>query len=172
MKYVVSLRGKRSEVRIGADRIALDGSEYRAGLLRFEGSPCYLLDVEGEKLPLVLESSGKGKWIVSIRGDRYEVEVIDERLERARRTASGARSHTTPQVLTAPMPGLVVRIPIEPGQQVETGTSLVVLEAMKMENELKAAAPATVERIEVRPGQPVEKGDVLVTFRHPAPNLT
>ena len=172
MKYVASLRGKRAAVRLGEDRIALDGDEYRAGLLQFEGSPCYLLEVEGEKVPLVLESSGNGKWIVSIRGDRYEVEVIDERLERARRTAAGARSHPAPQVLKAPMPGLVVRIPVVPGQTVETGTSLVVLEAMKMENELKAAAPATVDRIEVRPGQPVEKGDVLVTFRQPAPNLT
>lgn len=169
MKYAASFREKRLEVRISGDRIAVEGTEYRAQLVQFEDSPCCVLELEGEKVPLVLESSGKGKWIVSIRGDRYEVEVMDERIERARRTAAGARPHSTPQVLTAPMPGLVVRIPIVAGQQVEAGTSLVVLEAMKMENELKAAAPVTVERIEVRPGQPVEKGDVLVTFRQPAP---
>jgi pyruvate carboxylase subunit B len=144
-------------------------TEYRASLLRFEGSPCYLLEVEGQKVPLVLEPVGKGKWIVSVRGDRYEVEVVDERLERARRTALGTRAPSASPVLTAPMPGLVVRVPVVAGQLVEAGTSLVVLEAMKMENELKAHAPGVVERIEVRPGQPVEKGDVLVTFRQSAP---
>lgn len=169
MRYVVSFRGNPSEVRIAEDRVVIDGTEYRAAWLRFENSPCCLLDVEGERVPLVLESTGPGKWIVSIRGDRYEVEVVDERLARARRSAAGARAHRAPQVLTAPMPGLVVRVPVVPGQDVEAGTSLVVLEAMKMENELKAATRAVVERIEVRPGQPVEKGDLLVTFRQPDP---
>ena len=168
MKYVVSFRGKPFQVRLTEDRIVVDGTQYRAGLLRFENSPCYVLELEGDRVPLVLESTGPGNWIVSIRGDRYEVEVVDERLARARRTAAGARAHV-PQVLTAPMPGLVVRVPVVAGQNVEAGTSLVVLEAMKMENELKAPARAVVERIEVRPGQPVEKGDVLVTFRQPDP---
>jgi pyruvate carboxylase subunit B len=168
MKYVVSFRGQPSLVRIAEDRVVIDDTEYRAQLLRFENSPCYVLELEGQKIPLTLSSVGKGKWIVSIRGDRFEVDVVDERLERARRTAGGARVHRAPLVLTAPMPGLVVRIPVVAGQEVERGTSLVVLEAMKMENELKAAAPSVIERIEVRPGQPVEKGDILVTFRQPA----
>jgi pyruvate carboxylase subunit B len=169
MKYVVSFRGIPSVVRLLEDRVVVGDTEYRASLLRFEGSPCYLLEVEGQKVPLVLEPVGKGKWIVSVRGDRYEVEVVDERLERARRTALGTRAPSASPVLTAPMPGLVVRVPVVAGQLVEAGTSLVVLEAMKMENELKAHAPGVVERIEVRPGQPVEKGDVLVTFRQSAP---
>lgn len=167
MRHVVWFRGKPFEVRISGDRVAIDGTEYQARLLRFERSPCYLLELEGQKVPLLLESAGKGKWVVTVRGDRHEVEVVDERLERARRTAAGARAHHAPPVLTAPMPGLVVRVPVVPGQAVEAGTSLVVLEAMKMENDLKAVAGAVVERIEVRPGQPVEKGDVLVTFRQP-----
>jgi len=167
MKYIVSFGGKQTEVRVANDRVVIEGTEYRAGLLRFEGSPCCLLELEGEKVPLLLESIGKGKWIVTLRGNRFEVDVGDERLERARRTAAGTRGHRVPQVLTAPMPGLVVRVSATPGQEVEAGTSLVVLEAMKMENELKAAGRAVVERINVQPGQPVEKGDVLVTFRQP-----
>lgn len=165
MKYVVSFRGHRSEVRVADDRVVIEDTGYRAQLLRFEGSPCCLLELEGEKIPLILTSVGKGRWVVSILGDRFEVDLVDERLERARRHAGGAKATRAPKVLTAPMPGLVVRIPVVPGQEVERGTSLVVLEAMKMENELKAAAPAVIQRIEVRPGQPVEKGDVLITFR-------
>jgi pyruvate carboxylase subunit B len=65
------------------------------------------------------------------------------------------------------MPGLVVRVLVQPGQRVGPGQGLVVLEAMKMENELRATAPATVGSILVDPGQAVEKGQVLVEFDHP-----
>jgi len=63
------------------------------------------------------------------------------------------------------MPGLVVRVVVEPGQDVATGASLVVLEAMKMENDLKATGAAVVEQVLVTAGQTVEKGALLVTFR-------
>ena len=62
------------------------------------------------------------------------------------------------------MPGLVVRVQIEPGEKVAAGDPLVVLEAMKMENELKAGAPGVVKSVRVAPGEAVEKGQVLVEF--------
>ena len=62
------------------------------------------------------------------------------------------------------MPGLVVRVQVEPGQPVSSGAGLVVLEAMKMENELRATTAGTVRRVRVRPGEAVEKGQVLVEF--------
>jgi pyruvate carboxylase subunit B len=60
------------------------------------------------------------------------------------------------------MPGLVVRVLVEAGQQVTQGAGLVVLEAMKMENELRAAAPGCVAAVRVRPGDTVEKGQSLI----------
>jgi biotin carboxyl carrier protein len=63
------------------------------------------------------------------------------------------------------MPGLVVRVLVEPGHEVEAGTGLVVLEAMKMENELKASAGGTVSAIRSQAGEAVEKGQVLVEFQ-------
>jgi len=62
------------------------------------------------------------------------------------------------------MPGLVVRIPVAEGQRVAAGAGLVVVEAMKMENELKAAHAAVVLKIHIAPGSVVEKGAVLVTL--------
>jgi biotin carboxyl carrier protein len=62
------------------------------------------------------------------------------------------------------MPGLVVRVQVQPGENVAAGDSLVVLEAMKMENELKAGAPGVVKSVRVAPGEAVEKGQVLVEF--------
>jgi pyruvate carboxylase subunit B len=62
------------------------------------------------------------------------------------------------------MPGLVLRVHIAPGQHVAAGTGLVVLEAMKMENELKSAASAVVRAVRVKPGEAVDKGQILVEF--------
>jgi pyruvate carboxylase subunit B len=62
------------------------------------------------------------------------------------------------------MPGLVVRVQVEAGQVVAAGAGVVVLEAMKMENELRAAAVGTVRAVRVRPGEAVEKGQVLVEY--------
>ena len=62
------------------------------------------------------------------------------------------------------MPGLVVRVLAEPGQQVRAGTGVVVLEAMKMENELRVSAASVVKTVRVKAGEAVEKGQVLVDF--------
>jgi biotin carboxyl carrier protein len=61
----------------------------------------------------------------------------------------------------------VLRVQVTPGQHVAAGVGLVVLEAMKMENELKAPAPAQVKAVRVQPGQAVEKGEVLLEFEDP-----
>jgi biotin carboxyl carrier protein len=65
----------------------------------------------------------------------------------------------------APMPGLVLKILVSPGDQVKKGTPLLVLEAMKMENNIKADAEAVVESIEVKEGQSVEKNQILIKFQ-------
>jgi biotin carboxyl carrier protein len=65
----------------------------------------------------------------------------------------------------APMPGLVVRVAVSPGDRVEAGQSVVIMEAMKMENDLKAEGEGVVESVAAVPGQAVEKGMVLVAFR-------
>ena len=78
-----------------------------------------------------------------------------------------------PATLRAPMPGKVVKVLCQPGDAVKAGQGLLVIEAMKMENELKAAGPGVVEQVHATPGQAVEKGAVLVTFRAPgASDLT
>jgi len=70
----------------------------------------------------------------------------------------------------APMPGLVVRIEVAEGQQVDAGAGLVVVEAMKMENELRAPRPGMVQTVHVAVGQAVEKGASLVTLASPEPS--
>ena len=84
--------------------------------------------------------------------------------EAAQDTARRSDRPAGPTRLTAPMPGRVVRVLAEKGQEVKPGDGLVVIEAMKMENELKAETGGIVSRIHVAPGQAVEKGALLVEF--------
>jgi biotin carboxyl carrier protein len=96
-------------------------------------------------------------------GDLYEVEVTDER---SRRLANAfmAFGDTGGEVsIRAPMPGLIVRVAVEEGQAVSKGETLMILESMKMENELKSPRDGTIHRILVSAGENVEQNKVLVT---------
>ena len=86
----------------------------------------------------------------------------DERTRHIRELASHAFPVETRHDLLAPMPGLIVRVEVVEGQEVDAGDSLVVMEAMKMENELRAEAPGRVLAIQVGPGQAVERDAVLL----------
>ena len=89
---------------------------------------------------------------------------MDERTRYIRGLAGSGDKARGLAVLKAPMPGLVVRVQVEAGATVSSGAGLVVLEAMKMENELRATTAGTVRVVRVRPGEAVEKGQVLVEF--------
>jgi biotin carboxyl carrier protein len=97
----------------------------------------------------------------SVDGRRFAVEVYNPRdASRGSRTAIGSGR----QNVTAPMPGKVVRILVKAGDLVETSQGLVVVEAMKMQNELKAARPGRVIEIPAREGETVGAGDTLVVL--------
>jgi biotin carboxyl carrier protein len=84
--------------------------------------------------------------------------------EAARGTAAARKAKGGPLRISAPMPGKIVRVAVEPGQSVAAGEPLVVMEAMKMENEIRAPREGTVKEIAVRAGQAVETGAVLAVL--------
>jgi pyruvate carboxylase subunit B len=120
--------------------------------------------LDGRPLTLSVEPLGRGRWALAPGGERVEVEVLDERTRHIRSLTGGGDQRRAAAVLKAPMPGLVVRVQAKPGDAVVAGAGLIVLEAMKMENELKAVAPGVVKTVRVAPGEAVEKGQVLVEF--------
>lgn len=101
------------------------------------------------------------KWIVQSRGASWHAEVVDPRAASARRGGLGKEGR---QTLAAPMPGKVVRVLVEEGAQVEEGQGLVVVEAMKMQNEMKAPKAGKVIALAARAGASVAAGDELVTL--------
>ncbi len=101
-------------------------------------------------------------WRLVDKGAVVDVEATDERTRHIRSLGGSSRGTAASGVLKSPMPGLVVRVAVAVGDEVAEGQGLVVLEAMKMENELKAPAAGVVASIRVAVGQTVDKGEVLL----------
>jgi biotin carboxyl carrier protein len=164
MRYIVIVGEREIEVDIDGERVTVDGRLHSASLAAIPGTPLRQLVVDGRPLALAVTELGRGRWSLTLQGERWEAEALDERARHIRSLTNGADRPKGPGTLRAPMPGLVVRVEVEPGQSVTPGVGMVVLEAMKMENELKAAGSGVVRSVLVGPGEAVEKGQVLVEF--------
>lgn len=163
MKYVVDVSGRSVKVEIDGDRVRVDGIEIAASLAELSGTPVALLTVgDTVRRVVVTRDSARGRYVLSLDGRRYEVEALDERTRAIRQLSSSASGPKGPAPLVAPMPGLIVRVNVDVGASVEPGQGLVVMEAMKMENELRSASAGVVRAIRVAPGSVVERGMVLV----------
>jgi biotin carboxyl carrier protein len=104
-----------------------------------------------------------GVSVVDVGGETYSIQV-EEQTRYIIRTRGGAAGSPGVQTVKAPLPGKVTHVAVQANDVVTAGQSLVVIEAMKMENELKAAAPGTVREVRVTAGQAVNAGDVLVVI--------
>jgi pyruvate carboxylase subunit B len=164
MRYQVTVGDRRFDVDVDGARVTVDGVECHAELRSLPGTPLRQLVLDARSFVFLMESGERGAWVLEAAGDRFDVLVLDERTAHIRSLAAAGAVQSAPAVLRAPMPGLVLGVLVEPGQPVARGQSLVVLEAMKMQNELKAAGAGVVERVAIAPGRTVEKGEVLVTF--------
>jgi propionyl-CoA carboxylase alpha chain len=167
MKYQVRVGDRVYGVEIDGGQVTVEGVAHQAELQIVPGTPLRLLRLDGAPSVLVAEPGRHGMWALEFRGERFEVEVLDERTAHIRSLVGAGTAPPGPTTLKAPMPGLVVRVQVEPGDAVIAGQALVVLEAMKMENELKAAGPGVVEEVAIQAGQAVERGQVLIRFGLP-----
>ncbi len=166
MKYEVTIgggdeEGRRFVVEIDGDDVFLDGRSVVAHLDPVPETPLRYLEVDGRTESLAMAYDGHG-WRVQVRGRVRVVGVLDERTRRLRELAGGGVKSRDSGVVKAPMPGMILRLQVEQGQWVKGGGGLVVLEAMKMENEIQAPQDGVVTRIYVEPGSVVEKGAPLV----------
>jgi biotin carboxyl carrier protein len=157
----------------------VDGRTLRVEVRGKDGR--YQVNVEGQVLEVDLQETGRDFVSLLIEGRSYELgmekrdggylvlfpdDALHVELQDAARSAGVAarRGATGPARVIAPMPGKIVRILAEPGQAVETGQGLVVMEAMKMENEIRSPRAGRVREASVREGQAVETGALLVVL--------
>ena len=176
-RYIVSLQGERHEVEIRADGSTIvDGHSADASLASAHPPPSrgqgrshgggdgYSLLLNGSSFALLARGGRAGRWELELDGRSFRAEVVDPRAHRVRRLSAKARTRAKVAPLKAPMPGLVVQVAVDVGAVVEAGDTVMIVEAMKMENELHAPARARVKRLLAAPGDAVEKGQLLVEF--------
>ncbi|MBI4495261.1 MAG: hypothetical protein HY690_21000 [Chloroflexi bacterium] len=165
-RYLVTV-GERSFVVAVADgpdgpRVWVDGQPVALELYPAR-SPLVAGRLEGAPLRALAQAKGEAV-AVALAGETLVAQVQDQRRQLLGQVAAGGRAAARGQVVKAPMPGLVVGVPVALGETVARGASVVVLQAMKMENELRAAAEGKVVQVQVEVGQTVEQGQVLVVL--------
>jgi pyruvate carboxylase subunit B len=164
LKYFVSVGDREVEVEVEAGGLRVNGREVRADLVEMDGSGLHSLLLGDRSFQILTSQRGPGEWVLHMGGHRLEASAVDERTRAIREMTGAGEGSGGPRALQAPMPGLVVKIEVVEGDEVDLGQGLVIVEAMKMENELKAEGPGRVGRILVETGQAVEKDQVLIEF--------
>ena len=163
MKYLVTVGDADVDVMLEGDVVSVHGLSAIAHVSDVEGTPVRMVTI-GDEVHRVVARRGatRGRYTLWLDGFRYEVEALDERTRAIRALSGAGKAPSGPAPLVAPMPGMIVRIAVQVGDTVEPGQGLVVMEAMKMENELRATSAGTVKAVLVQPGTAVEKGAVLL----------
>jgi biotin carboxyl carrier protein len=163
MKYVSTVNGVEFLIEILDERhIIVNGRTLTVDFNSVSGQPVYSLLVDGKSFEGFVYP-GETEWEVLLMGRQFPVIVEDEREKRLRAAAGGSVSEAGEFHLRSPMPGMVVSIPVEEGQPIEKGDVLLILESMKMQNELKAPRAGTVGRIRVKMGESVEQRQTLLS---------
>jgi len=163
MKYITTINQTDFEIELLEDgKVSINDRVCQVDLRSVNEGSAYSLVVDGKSFAaFVLEENGTMQVIID--GVRYTAEVLDEH-EKLLRAVTASVSVDTGYELKAPMPGLVVKVPVSVGDYVVEGDVLVILESMKMQNELKAPQPGIVTEVNVTEGGNVEKRDVMVTL--------
>jgi biotin carboxyl carrier protein len=161
MNYEVVIDGSpaRLSIESGRLRYAREASKASDELEReysitAAGAVVWSVLMNGRSFSASLLANGE----VSVNGRVYRVEVFDPRSMRGRRSAAGGEGR---QTIAAPMPGRVIRVLVEVGQEVAAGEGLIVVEAMKMQNEMKSPKAGRVVELKTTAGATVAAGDVL-----------
>lgn len=166
MRYVIDLNGERHGVTVDPEGVRYeDAAPVQAELSDLEASPATIVKIGTEVHRVVVQKRhGRGRYTLWVDGYRFEAEGLDERTRAIRDLSAANAGPVGPAPVIAPMPGLIVRVSVSVGDRVEAGQGVVVIEAMKMENELRATAAGVVRSVEVSVGMAVEKGTLLVAL--------
>lgn len=163
MKYITMVGDQQFTIDIDKEsEITLDGEVIDADMQQMPDTHMYSIIVNGRSHDVRLVE-GEGAYMVQLGGQIYEVVVEDERTRRLA-GLKGSAALSGEAIIKAPMPGVVVEVPIEAGQEVAAGDVVLVLESMKMQNEFKAPRDGTVHMVYVSAGDKVEQNETMITI--------
>ena len=164
MKYITTVNGKEYTIEIDQEaKILVDGEEYAINFQQLpEGGTLSLL-INNRSLEAIVDQSDD-MYEVLIHGELYTVQVQDERSYRLAQARSTLVEDAGTMSINSPMPGLILDVLVAEGDRVQKGDKVVILESMKMENELRAGRDGQVTRVFVQPGDSVDKNEELATI--------
>ena len=145
-------------------QVTIDGTQYEVDFQAVTGQALFSIIIDGRSHAAFVEKGDSG-WLVLHRGNLHNVEVEDERsVMLAQRGKDDQVLDASEFKLQAPMPGLVISVPVSEGEAVSTGDILVILESMKMQNELRAPHDGVVTRVQVQSGESVEHNQTMMVL--------
>ncbi|HEX9675727.1 MAG TPA: DUF2118 domain-containing protein [Anaerolineales bacterium] len=164
MKYIATLGDQAHEIDINVEgEIVADGQRLTVDFQSVANQPVYSLIINGKSYEASVFAT-EARVDVLLQGRLFQVTVEEERQKRLRESSTAVVMPEGEYILKAPMPGLVVSVPVQEGQSVQRGDNLVILESMKMQNELKAPREGTVERIRIKIGDSVDQNQPLLSL--------
>jgi biotin carboxyl carrier protein len=164
MKYVTIIGDQQFTVDINHQgEVTLNGRVVDVDMRQTLDTTIYSVIINGISHDVRMRE-GDGAYLAELNGDIFEVVVEDERTRRLAGLKGGSGAITGEAIIKAPMPGVVIDILVTPGQEVQHGDIVIILESMKMQNEFKAPRSGKVHTLRVAPGDKVEQGAVMLTI--------
>ncbi len=164
MKYSTTVGDKTFILDVNReDEVTVDGETVPVDFLSIDRATAYSLLLDNQSYEVMVSQAGDD-YQVLVLGHMFTVHVEDERARRLAQASRGFIPAGGEIQIKAPMPGLIVAVPVVEGQIVKRGDVVVVLESMKMENEIKAPRDGTVSAVRVQARQSVEQNQTLVTI--------
>ncbi len=162
MKYITRVDDQEYVIEISQEnKILVNDEVYDMDFEQLPGSGVVSLLLNQRSLEAVVEQRN-GNWEVLIRGELYSVKVEDERAYRLAQARGSLSDIDGDAMIKSPMPGIIIAVPVQEGDEVLKGDKVIILESMKMENELRAPCDGVVAVVKVEAGASVEKDQVLV----------
>lgn len=161
MKYYTLVGDLEHEIVIEDNQVLIDGQPVNVDLSRSGAPEIYSLLVDGRSYEVLVEEDRNG-YTVTLKGEQYHVRVEDERTRRLNAGRASREIPTGELPIKAPIPGLVVKVLVSEGEPISEEQPLVLLEAMKMENEIRSPRDGVVRKVEVTAGQSIEQNGTLL----------
>lgn len=163
--FIVSVNDKKLKIGFTKnDKLEINKSKYEYSLLHIN-SNTYLLKVGNESFLISLKTGENSKYSVTINGQVFETLVLTVLEDKASSLINAKAFKHSKVIVKAPMPGMIIKIKKKAGKKINPGESVLILEAMKMENDIRSPIAGTIENMKVNEGKTVEKGAELFIIK-------